>query len=187
MTTICPKCNYVRQQTDEAPDWQCPACGVAYVKAGDAARSAMQSWAGTTRYDAAIETQDNGFPWFKLILFIALLYGAWAGVNMDRNKGAENTDFIRDTTAGGLQALAATVKPGDVVIYTTTSCPYCAQAKGWLGQNGFAFTECDTEADAACASAFQSLGGVGVPYLVVRGKHMKDGFDSEQFISLLGK
>ena len=30
---ICPKCNYERQLTDDAPEWQCPSCKVAYVKA----------------------------------------------------------------------------------------------------------------------------------------------------------
>lgn len=28
----CPKCGYERKTTDYAPDWQCPSCGVAYVK-----------------------------------------------------------------------------------------------------------------------------------------------------------
>jgi hypothetical protein len=31
--TICPKCGYKRLLTDTAPEWQCPSCGVAYVKA----------------------------------------------------------------------------------------------------------------------------------------------------------
>jgi len=29
----CPKCGYVRLVTDVAPEWQCPSCQVAYVKA----------------------------------------------------------------------------------------------------------------------------------------------------------
>src|SRR5262245_58363026 len=29
----CPRCSYERQPTDQAPAWQCPACGVAYAKA----------------------------------------------------------------------------------------------------------------------------------------------------------
>lgn len=29
----CPNCQYQRKATDNAPDWQCPACGVAYAKA----------------------------------------------------------------------------------------------------------------------------------------------------------
>jgi hypothetical protein len=29
----CPKCGYERRPTDSAPQWQCPSCHVAYVKA----------------------------------------------------------------------------------------------------------------------------------------------------------
>ncbi len=28
----CPKCGYERQPSDDAPEWQCPACKVAYAK-----------------------------------------------------------------------------------------------------------------------------------------------------------
>ena len=28
----CPKCGYERRQADEAPEWQCPSCKVAYAK-----------------------------------------------------------------------------------------------------------------------------------------------------------
>ena len=28
----CPKCGYVRTELDRNPDWQCPSCGIAYVK-----------------------------------------------------------------------------------------------------------------------------------------------------------
>jgi hypothetical protein len=34
---ICPSCGYRRQADDAAPDWQCPACGIAYAKAQVAA------------------------------------------------------------------------------------------------------------------------------------------------------
>jgi hypothetical protein len=32
MSVTCPKCRYVRTATDQAPGWQCPSCGVAYLK-----------------------------------------------------------------------------------------------------------------------------------------------------------
>jgi hypothetical protein len=32
MSVTCPKCKYVRTATDQAPGWQCPSCGVAYLK-----------------------------------------------------------------------------------------------------------------------------------------------------------
>lgn len=32
MTTACPKCAYVRQPTETAPDYECPRCGIIYAK-----------------------------------------------------------------------------------------------------------------------------------------------------------
>jgi hypothetical protein len=32
MEPICQACGYQRKPTDQAPDWECPACGKAYVK-----------------------------------------------------------------------------------------------------------------------------------------------------------
>ena len=30
----CPKCAYVRTQSETVPDWQCPKCGIVYAKYG---------------------------------------------------------------------------------------------------------------------------------------------------------
>lgn len=46
----CPKCNYERQPADEAPDWQCPSCKVAYVKALQAREQAMATASTTAAY-----------------------------------------------------------------------------------------------------------------------------------------
>lgn len=32
MSVTCPKCGYVRQPGDRAPDYECPRCGVVYAK-----------------------------------------------------------------------------------------------------------------------------------------------------------
>jgi hypothetical protein len=32
VSTICPKCGHRRPARSTAPDWQCPACGIAYAK-----------------------------------------------------------------------------------------------------------------------------------------------------------
>jgi glutaredoxin len=94
-----------------------------------------------------------------------------------------------DLTTPQIQILAASVKYEEVVMYTTTECGYCAQAKGWLGQNGFAFTECNMSVERRCEAGFQAYGANGTPFLVIRrgGKerHMKDGFDSDEFLAAL--
>ncbi len=42
MNTVCPKCSYERTAADTAPDWQCPACGIAYAKFAKLKNDALQ-------------------------------------------------------------------------------------------------------------------------------------------------
>jgi glutaredoxin len=84
-----------------------------------------------------------------------------------------------------ISQLAATVKAGDIIMYSTTECVYCGEAKSWLNQNGFAFTECNMSIDQRCQQEFNAYGAVGTPFLIVRGQQMKDGFDSDEFLQKL--
>ncbi|GAA5786681.1 hypothetical protein YWS52_30050 [Chitiniphilus shinanonensis] len=86
-----------------------------------------------------------------------------------------------------IRALAAQVQAGDVVMYTTTECGYCAQAKNWLREYGFEFTECNMSVDEYCQREFSAYGATGTPYLIVRGYPMEDGFDSDEFLALLNR
>lgn len=192
ITTICPKCCHMRQADEIAPDWQCPACGIAYAKATDAGRGVG---AGGQSY-RRLEGNDSGFAWGKLLILAAVLWGVWAGWQGWQGgalRGGGGLSGGGAVTQGSavqqMSALAAKVSAGDVVMYTTSVCPYCAQAKGWLSQYGFAFSECNMTTMPACIAEFKSLGGDGTPFLTVRhgGKvsYMKDGFDSEEFLALL--
>lgn len=186
--TICPKCRHVRQPNETAPDWQCPACGVAYAKVANAGRPADSPVA---KHRAESTSAGRSVPWGKLIVIAAVGWGIWTGLQVAHNKhgGASSlaANFSGEVSAADLSTLAATVKPGEVMMYTTTHCQYCAQAKDWLNQYGFAFTECDAEKEQRCDSEMQALGVDGTPYLIVRGHHMKNGFDSDEFLALLSK
>ena len=70
------------------------------------------------------------------------------------------------------------VKAGDVLMYTTSSCPYCAQARDWLGRNHVPFTECNIELQAHCQAEFERQGSPGVPLMQVRGL-WNLGFDAQ--------
>jgi glutaredoxin/predicted RNA-binding Zn-ribbon protein involved in translation (DUF1610 family) len=182
----CPKCQHVRQPNETAPDWQCPACGVAYAKAADAARAHDVR---KPAFHAASTAEDRRFAWRKWVLLVALVGGLVSGIHVMQKRHGEASG-AGNRLGGGMSTeqmhtLASTVKAGEVVMYTTTECPYCAQAKGWLHQNGFAFNECNMSVSRECEREFLSYGGNGTPYLVVRGQHMKDGFDSDQFLALL--
>lgn len=41
METICQACGYQRKPTDQAPDWECPACGKAYSKTSHSSSASL--------------------------------------------------------------------------------------------------------------------------------------------------
>jgi glutaredoxin len=124
----------------------------------------------------------NGTGWGKALGIAVIVLGGWrAEVAFTRaTGGSSNNDSSKE-----LRTLAAATKPGDIVMYSTTECAYCAEAKHWLNRNGFAFDECNMSVSAACESEFRSYGATGTPYLIVRGHHMKDGFDSDELLAAL--
>ncbi len=131
-------------------------------------------------------------PWGRYALLIAVFAGLWLGAQFLRQHlgpwlatgvGGATTAW----TPADIKALADRARPEEVVIYSTSRCPYCAEAKAWLQQNGFGFEECNMDVDKRCEREFVDFGGNGTPYLVVRGQHMKDGFDAREFLTLLAQ
>jgi glutaredoxin len=189
MTIICPQCHHFRRPDEQAPSWQCPACGVAYVKAGDERGPIVRSRSASMQPERRVR-------WGRWLVFAAIACGAYTGIRNGLERqglGASLSSlagkFGRGASANDLRRLAATTAQSDVVIYSTSWCPNCKAAKQWMAQQGFSFTECDVERSASCAAElaahYGSSGDQGVPYLVVRGHHMKDGFDSDEFIAAL--
>jgi len=70
----------------------------------------------------------------------------------------------------------AHVQPGDIVLYTTNTCPYCAQARDWLATHQVPWRDCNVDRDATCLATFEAQGAPGVPLVNVRG-HWRLGFD----------
>lgn len=149
MTTLCPKCHHLRPADTTAPVWQCPACGVAYAKAAEALRSPAAAPS-----PVVARHELRGFPWLKLLMWVAIAYGAWTGWQLSQRGGlsAGSPGLAASPNSDSIRALATTVKAEDVVMVTTSVCPHCASAKGWLAGNGFAFTECNMSVDSSCVA-----------------------------------
>jgi glutaredoxin len=194
MTTICPKCRAVRPMEAQSPAWQCPACGVAYAKAsGDAG---VQRAITVPHADGAGAL--GSIPWFKLFAVLAIAYGAWLGYQRlaagvaGSGAGAAGISHAgrigSNPSSAQLGQLAASAKASDVLVYSAPWCSNCAAAKAWMAQYGFQYTECDVQASSACLSQLKSLDPLGgVPYLIVKGQHMKNGFDSDEFLAALAR
>jgi glutaredoxin 3 len=79
-----------------------------------------------------------------------------------------------------------------IIVYSTTTCPYCKMLKDYLKEKNFTYTEklVDTD-DAARDEMMASSGGfLGVPFTIVTTdtgtKETVLGFDKGKFDSILG-
>ncbi|MEP6671484.1 MAG: glutaredoxin family protein [Chthoniobacter sp.] len=81
-------------------------------------------------------------------------------------------------------AVSARAQGKQVVMYTTSHCPYCKQAKTYLTQRGIPFREVDIEASGVGKLEYQRLGGNGVPLIMVGGTKV-EGFDEKELNRLL--
>lgn len=59
---------------------------------------------------------------------------------------------------------------GEIVLYATSWCGYCAKARELFAKDGVAYREVDIEKDSAGRSTYQALGGRGVPLIDMRGQ-----------------
>lgn len=67
-----------------------------------------------------------------------------------------------------------------VVMYATSWCPYCQQARNHFRQQGIPYVEYDIEKDAAARRDYNAFGGRGVPVIFV-GKRRLNGFSVAAF------
>jgi glutaredoxin len=91
---------------------------------------------------------------------------------------------VRDWSAvlGTRPAVAA----GAVTMYSTEWCGHCKNARKYFAANGISYREIDVEKSDAAAREFRSLGGNGVPLILV-GRKAMSGFDPGSFEALRGR
>lgn len=72
-----------------------------------------------------------------------------------------------------------------VTIYSTPTCPFCKQLKGYLTQRNIAFTDIDVSADREKAQEMiHKSGQMGVPVTDINGEIIV-GFDKKRIAELL--
>ena len=78
------------------------------------------------------------------------------------------------------------LKQKSVVMYSTTWCGVCKKAKKYMANNGIRYKEYDIEKNSNVHRKFKSLGGNGMPLIVV-GKQKMSGFSASRLESMLGR
>lgn len=165
MSRICPHCNYARQVSDHAPDWQCPSCQRAYDKAGTPLPPA-----GFQQYGPAVAERRGGAgKWMLLVL--AFAFAAWVGHSLTQSRGVP------------VVAVAGASQP-EVQLYATSWCGYCKATREFFAANGIRYTEHDIEQSSAAYNEHKKLGGHGVPLIVV-GDQIINGYDERALRQIL--
>jgi len=67
-----------------------------------------------------------------------------------------------------------------VVMYSTSWCGYCKKARSYFAKQGVRYVEYDIEKSTRAREEFDSLGGKGVPLILVGGTKMR-GFSEAGF------
>ena len=155
MNRICPHCNYQRQHSDTAPEWQCPVCAKAY----DKAPSPRPAGAPPRRCGR----------WLSVLLVLAVMF--WVGSHLPSPQGSQPS------------AEAAADQP-EIRLYATDWCGYCKRARAFFAANGIRYTEYDIEKSTEARREHQQLGGRGVPLIVVDGE-VVHGFNEGALRQLL--
>lgn len=72
----------------------------------------------------------------------------------------------------------------NVIVYTSSTCPYCTLAKNYLSEKGIEYTEKNVQTDKEARKELMAMGHMGVPVLVVDGEEIV-GFDKDKLDDLL--
>ena len=173
MSTICPKCNYARKESDNCPQWQCPSCQVAYSKVGESLYT-TGAGAGSAGDGFRAERHAPASQWKWLLLLVVIVAVAWQSKSLWKRQ----PQLDAATQAGHFQG-----QP-EVVFYSASWCGYCNAAREFFKDNGIRFTEHDIESSAEGAEGYKNLGGGGIPIIMVGDETIR-GFNESGLRKIL--
>jgi glutaredoxin 3 len=75
----------------------------------------------------------------------------------------------------------------DVVLYTTSWCPYCQRAKRLFDSKGVSYREIDVEAVDGARAQMQARSGRNTVPQIFIGEHHLGGFDDTQALETRGE
>ena len=172
----CPKCNYQRKPTDDAPSWQCPSCQVVYAKAAQTTVNYGRAQFPTSSHKTEIADRSGlslGRYFMNICLalvFLAVIYGGYIfSLKMDMKR---------------VEASAVVVADKTVVVYSTSWCGYCGKVKKFLDEKKIPYEEYDIQKSDKGKQDFDKLRGAGVPIVVV-GDKVLQGYDEKALLALL--
>lgn len=78
----------------------------------------------------------------------------------------------------------AAMHDGKVILYGTSWCGYCTKARKLLESNGVEYFEYDIESSTEGQAQYKTLGGRGIPLLLINGKVIY-GYNPKKILKLV--
>ena len=82
---------------------------------------------------------------------------------------------------------SSTMRQGNVVLYATQWCSYCAKTRKFFAKKHIAYKELDVENSEQGRIGYEQLGGGGIPIIVVNESTVIRGYDPGAIIKALGR
>lgn len=180
MTRICPKCSYIRKETDECPEWQCPSCQVAYIKAGDFPGSHRKNGSRNDRNGQLSENNSSNLGKWLIALIIVAGVSAQSYLSHKESKKQDAIALQNLTEARAAKASAQTKPQPVITLYGTGWCGYCVAARSFFKENGIAYTDLDVEKSKEDYNSYRKFGKNGIPVITIDNE-VVEGFDEAEF------
>lgn len=71
-----------------------------------------------------------------------------------------------------------------IIMYSSTTCPHCVNAKNYLREKGYKFVEKIVDQDPVARKEMMEMGFMGVPAFII-GEESFSGFDRDRIDSLI--
>ncbi|ADE53691.1 GYF domain-containing protein [Coraliomargarita akajimensis] len=126
------------------------------------------------------------------VLFVALIMATGHQLIEYSKEQPEFQQWIEESVkrlereAQAYQESTRSSQQNTVLVYSTSWCGPCKQAKALLRKHGIPFKDYDIESNAPARREFEKLGGRGVPLLVINGTVL-EGYDERRILKLCGK
>ncbi|HWB57917.1 MAG TPA: glutaredoxin domain-containing protein [Chthoniobacteraceae bacterium] len=147
----------------------------AYAQAGN---QAAQSYKALAQERSQLNGQDAA-----AIHSFNLHVAAYQQQNAHAAEAKRALDTAQDELDNLLTERDKAAKP-QVVVYTTSECPYCKLAKNYLAQRGVDYKEVNVEQSPEGQAEFQRLGGNGVPLILI-GETRINGYNEQALAAAL--
>lgn len=105
----------------------------------------------------------------------------------DKDSSVENENKRESSKPSSLADESKKKTKSEIIMYSTSWCPYCKKARDYFNSRNISFTDYDIDKDNAAAARLKQLqGSSSIPFTIINGEKIS-GFSSSEYEMALQK